>query len=81
MLSDLRVTNDSLLTTKTNEIMKALTAAAFVMIPATLIAQMFSIPATGIPFVHEDGGFSVILGFMLSAVIAALVFFKSKKWL
>jgi magnesium transporter len=81
VLNDLRATNDSLLTTKTNEIMKALTAGAFLMIPATLIAQMFSIPAESIPFVHEKNGFYIVFGAMLVAVTIAFIFFKRKNWL
>jgi magnesium transporter len=81
ILGDLRVTNDSLLSAKTNEIMKALTAAAFLMIPATLIAQMFSIPSESTPFVHEGNGFFVVFAFMISAVVMAFLFSRRRNWL
>ena len=41
IVGDLRTTNDSLLSTKTNEVMKVLTILAFITFPLSLIASIF----------------------------------------
>ena len=81
MLSDLRVTNDSLLTTKTNEIIKVLTAMTALLLPATMIAQVFSIPTESTPIVSLPNAFFIITSFMLSVALFAFFFFKRKHWL
>ncbi len=80
-LLDLRVTNDSLLTTKTNEIMKILTIVAFITFPLTLIAGIFGMNAEFMPFVNDSNGFWFILGIMLMTGIIMFVYFKFKKWM
>ena len=81
VLNDLRSTNDSLLSTKTNEIMKALTATTFLMLPATLIAQIFSMQTRDIPIIAEPNSFYIIIGIMLAVAFCTFIFFRSKKWL
>ena len=81
VLNDLRATNDSLLSTKTNEIMKALTATTFLMLPATLIAQVFSMNSRDIPIVNLPHSFYIIIAIMLVVASCTFVFFRSKKWL
>lgn len=81
MLGDLRVTNDSLLTTKTNEIIKVLTAMTALLLPATMIAQVFSIPSKSTPITELPQGFYIILAFMLSVAFFAFLFFRRKNWL
>ena len=81
ILNELRITNDSLLSTKTNETMKVLTATAFLVLPATLISQLFSMNTTTVPLVGMSNDFWVILGIMGIIAIATFAFFKSKKWL
>ena len=80
-LLDLRITNDSLLTTKTNEIMKNLTIVTFIIYPLSLITGIFGMNAVFMPFVQGENGFYVILGLMLATMLTIFIFFKSKKWL
>ena len=81
VLNDLRSTNDSLLSTKTNEIMKALTATTFLMLPSTLIAQIFSMQTQNIPIINQPYSFYIIIGLMLGVAFCTFIFFRSKKWL
>ena len=80
MLVDLRDTNDSLLTTKTNETMKILTITAFIFLPLTLISQIFSM-GVNLPIVGAQNDFQIILGIMVSVAVMMFLFFKYKKWL
>jgi magnesium transporter len=81
VLNDLRSTNDSLLTTKTNEIMKVLTITTFSLLPASLLGQIFSMNTEYIPLMKQPNGFWVVLGIMIGIMTFTFLFFRSKKWL
>lgn len=80
-LLELRETNNSLLTTKQNEIMKTFTIMAFLMLPLSLIASVFGMNAQYMPIVENRFGFWIILGLMLSFIMGLFAFFKYRKWL
>jgi magnesium transporter len=80
-LSELRETNNSLLTTKQNEIMKIFTIMAFVTFPLSLIASVFGMNTLYTPIVGNRWDFWVLIGIMLAAAIAFFGFFKYKRWL
>ncbi len=81
MVTELRSTNDSLLSTKTNEIMKVLTVTAFTVLPATLIGQIFGMSTNHLPLMGRPDGFWVVLGIMGVVALSTFLYFKSKKWL
>lgn len=81
ILSDLRDTNDSLLTTKTNEIMKLLTATTFLMLPATLIGQLFGMNTEHTPILGMRYDFYIVVGLMFGIALSTFIYFKFKKWL
>lgn len=66
--NDLRSTNESLLSIKTNETMKVLTVVAFIFLPLNLVAQIFG-----------DKKISFVL--MAILLIGGIWIVKSKKWL
>lgn len=79
-LVELRETNNSLLSTKQNEIVKNLTVVAFVFLPLSFIASLFQMntenPIVGIP--HD---FWIVLGGMGAVAVSCFLYFKYKKWL
>ena len=81
VLNDLRSTNDSLLTTKTNEIMKILTVTTFSLLPATLIGQIFGMNTKVMPIIGWRYDFWIILSMMIFVGVVTFLFFRSKKWL
>lgn len=82
ILNDLRETNDSLLTTKTNQTMKTLTAMTFTLLPITLITGIFGMNVTDdMLFIKDGRDFILVLAFMLLVGLIMLVYFKGKKWL
>ena len=80
-LDELRQTNDSLLSTKQNEIMKIFTIMAFVTFPLTLFTSLFGMNTSVTPIVGRPYDFWIIVGFMLGVAMAFFAFFKYKKWL
>lgn len=81
LLNELRETNDSILSTKQNEIMKTLTVVAFIAFPLTVISEIFTMNTTHTPIVGQPYDFQIILGFMLVVVLSVFSVFKFKKWL
>lgn len=80
-LKELRGTNNSLLTTKQNEIMKTLTIMAFVTFPLTLVSSIFGMNTSWLPIVGLPGDFWIIGGIMVAMAISFFIFFKRKGWL
>ncbi len=88
-LSELRETNNSLLSTKQNEVMKIFTILAFVTFPLSLVSSIFGMNTEYMPVQgrHLDLGFVVIPDFwlviamMTLATILMFVYFKKKKWM
>lgn len=80
-LNELRTTNDTLLATKQNEIMKTLTVMAFVVLPLSLIAGIFGMNTIYMPFIGSPNDFLIVLVLMLSLALTMFVFFRFKKWL
>ncbi len=81
ILNDLRETNNSLLSTKTNEVMKLLTIMTFTMFPASLISSIFGMNAIHMPIIGRDFDFWIILTLMSSVAASTFIFFRHKKWL
>jgi magnesium transporter len=80
-MADLRETNDSLLSTKTNEIMKILTIMAFVTFPLSVIAGLFGMNTLTMPIIGLPGDFWIITGGMVLAMAGMFFFFKKKNWI
>lgn len=80
-LIELRETNNSLLSTKQNEITKIFTIMAFVTFPLSLFASVFGMNTVATPIIGNKWDFWIIIGAMMSAAIAFFAYFKHKKWL
>lgn len=80
-LSEIRKTNDSLLSSKQNEIMKILTVTNFVFLPLALIAGLFGMNTQANPIVGSEYDFYIVLAIMLTLASFMYLFFRNKKWL
>ena len=80
-LQELRETNNSLLSTKQNEIMKNLTIMAFITFPLTLLVNIFAINAKHNPIIGADYDFWIIIGILGLAGLCFFTLFKYKRWL
>ena len=81
IVNELRSTNDSMLSTKQNEIMKTLTILAFIVVPLATISQIFGMNTLYNPIVGWANDFWIVVGLMLTLALAMLALFKYKKWI
>lgn len=77
----LHETNESIVSLRTNEVMKTLTIISVITFPLTLIATTFTIDANGRPFVDLPYGFWLICALMALGVIMMVAIFKKKNWM
>ncbi|HVW71921.1 MAG TPA: CorA family divalent cation transporter [Candidatus Paceibacterota bacterium] len=79
--TELRDTNDSLLSTSQNEVMKTLTVVTFIVFPLSLVAALFQMNVPGAPLMENPHAFWIVIGIMvcLSALLAW--FTIQRKWL
>ena len=81
MIEALQDSNESLISMRTAEITKNLTIIAFVTLPLSLLANIFSMNTHNIPIIGAQYDFWIIIAIMLLAVIGLFVYFKSKRWI
>jgi len=77
----LQETNDSLLSNKTNEVMKVLTIVAFITFPLAVFTSLFGMNTVNMPIVGMPGDFWIILGVMVLSTSVMFGYFKYKKWI
>lgn len=80
-INALHETNESLLTLRTNQVMKMLTIIAVVTFPLTMLATILAVRARGTPLVDWPGGFWIILLLTLLGAGGMLYAFRRKGWL
>lgn len=80
LLKELRETNDSLLTTKNNDVTMRFTMMAFFTFPLALVATVLLAPDSPAVF-HTDHGFWVVVGILVGLLILMYGYFKYKKWM
>ncbi len=80
-LAELRATNDSLLTTKQNEVMKTFTILAFLFLPLSFIAGLFGMNTEHNPIAGSTYDFWILLGGMAVVALGCLAYFRHKDWL
>ncbi len=73
-------TNQSLLYTKTNEVIQFLTVVSVILLPLTLIASIWGMNVP-VPFEKSFSGFWFIIGGMSTLLLFLIVYFRKKKWL
>jgi magnesium transporter len=80
-LAELRRTNDSLLETKQNEIMKIFTGITVISSVLTIISSWFLVESKSKPFGASDHAFWYVGLIMLGVAIVLGLIMKKKKWL
>jgi magnesium transporter len=80
LLNDLRETNDSLLSTKQNDIMQTLTVVASIIFPLELVTGIFSMNTIYTPIVGMPHDFGIIMIIMAVLTLAMIGYFKYKRW-
>jgi len=80
-IDELRDTNNGLLSSKQNEIMKTLTIMAFITFPLTLFTSTFGMNTASTPLIGQKGDFWIIISIMMVVSVGFFGFFKYKKWI
>jgi magnesium transporter len=80
-LKELRDTNDSLLNTKQNEIMKILTILTFLALPFSVITGFFQMNTKATPIVGSAYDWPIIVTTEIVVVVLLFIFARLKKWL
>jgi len=80
-LEELRNTNNSLLTTKQNQIMTVLTSTTFIVLPLSLVASIFGMNTLNTPILGSNFDFLIIVTLMLLLAGGIFLLFRIKKWL
>ncbi len=80
VLQELRETNNALLSTKQNEIMKMLTIFTFFALPFTVITGFFSMTTSHIPFINEPNFWYWLVGLEIFVLVVLFLIAKKKKW-
>ena len=73
-------TNQSLLSTKTNEVIRVLTVFSVILLPLTLIASIWGMNVN-LPFSESAVGFGIILLIMLFSMFSLIFYFRKKRWM
>ncbi|MCP6719138.1 MAG: magnesium transporter CorA family protein [Patescibacteria group bacterium] len=75
-------TNQSLLSTRINEIMRVLTIFSVILLPLTLISSIWGMNfPKSLPLTGSSSGFWVISSLMAVLMMTMIVYFRKKKWL
>lgn len=79
-INALHETNESLLTLRTNNVMRVLTIISVLTFPLTLLATVFGINTPNNPFTRMPFGFWIIALAMIAGALAMFTIFKKKDW-
>lgn len=81
-LDELQRTNASLLTTRTNDIVKTLTILTFIMMPLSIISGIFMMNTSeNLVFIRSLQDFYFVLGAMFLTSLVIFLYFRHRKWL
>lgn len=81
LIEGLAATNESLLSFRTNEIIKVLTIFSVVLLPSSLLAGIYGMNLKYMPFARHPAAILVIAATMLSIFTLMLAFFRKKRWI
>ncbi len=80
VIEGLNDTHDSLVTNRTNEVMRMLTIIATILLPITVVASIFGM---NIPLPFQNSSYSLLFVFLICLVIVSgmLYFFRHQHWI
>ncbi len=71
----------ALMSNRMNEIIKALSVIATVILPPTLIASIYGMNFRWMPWLHDPNGFWIVVGVMVLVTGALFAYLWRKRWL
>ncbi len=80
IIEALNDTHDSLISHRTNEVIRALTVISVIILPLTLVSGLYGMNVR-LPFGNSSYAFEAILALMGFTALAMLAFFRHRRWL
>ncbi len=80
VVEGLESTNESVLSHRVNDVLKALTAISVVVLPLTLVASVWGMNV-GVPGESSIHAFWIVVGAMVALLVGMLWFFRNRGWL
>ena len=80
-IESLEVTNQTLLSSKIDEVMRLISILAFTMAPFTIVGTLFQINTLFTPIIGNPYDWWIITGISLSGCVLLYLYFKKRNWL
>lgn len=81
LIEGIAISHESLLTARTNEIVKVLTMFTAILLPLTLLASVYGMNIVGLPYAQQNNSLTIVVGIMVVLALVMLVVFKLRRWL
>lgn len=81
LLEGIAKSHESLLTARTNEIVKILTIFTAILLPLTLLASVYGMNIIGLPYAEDSRGFLFLLLTMGVMATLMMIVFKLRRWI
>lgn len=80
LIEGISESNESLLSARTNEIIKVLTIFSAIILPLNLVASIYGMNIEGLPFSQDQSSFTILLLMMFTLGSIMLIAFKARRW-
>lgn len=80
MVDSLFDTTESIISQRTNEVIKILTIISVALLPLTLLSGIYGMNIEGLPFAENSSSVWLIFGVMLLVIASVIVYFRKKDW-
>jgi len=80
LIEGISESNESLIASKTNEIIKVLTIFSTVILPLNLVASIYGMNISGLPLAEDQLSFVFLLVLMVGISTLMLLIFKARQW-
>lgn len=81
LIEGIAISHESLLTARTNEIVKVLTMFTAILLPLTLVASIYGMNIVGLPYAQQQDALLIVGLIMLILALGMILVFKVKNWL
>jgi len=81
IIEGLNATHDSLATNRTNEVIRMLTIIATILLPITVVASIYGMNITTLPFLNSKYSLLFVSLIMLTIISGMLYLFRRKRWI
>jgi len=81
VMDTLHNVNESLISQRTNEVIKVLTVISVSLLPMTLLTGVYGMNIQGLPFVDHANSVWLIFGVILLIISSILIYFRRRDWL